>query len=150
MTTNRIVLPKGQLGWLYGITLSHNRKEGFGKTRQKMPKPRLVKGYILPSAELQSFHSLWFGLYQRLESVESYIKTEYGSKLEVIVSKKTEWFNPQYNITAVDIIQIIENRIKDTDLTDEVFRIKSVHLPYKSRSIYKNLLDNPDYYLERV
>jgi sulfotransferase len=44
----------------------------------------------------------------------------------------------------------IENRIKDTDLTDEVFRIKSVHLPYKSRSIYKNLLDNPDYYLERV
>jgi len=150
MPSNKIIMPKGQLGWLYGITLSHNGKEGFGKTKQKMPNLRLIKGYILPSAEIQSFHSLWFGLYQRIESVENYIKSEYRSKLEVIISKETEWFDPQYNITATDIIQIIENRIKDDNIGDEIFRVKSVHLPYKPRTNYKGFLDRPDYYLERI
>jgi len=150
MYSNKIILPKGQLGWMYGITLAHNDKEGFGKSAQKMPRPRLVKGYILHSAELQVFHSLWFGLYQRLESVESYVKTEHRSKLEVLVKKPSEWFDPQYGVTANDLVQIVENRIKVMEYDDMVFRVKKEHLPYTIKSNYKDFLDNPDEYLERI
>lgn len=150
MYSNKIILPKGQLGWLYGITLTHNNKKGFGKTAQKMPRPRLVKGYILHSAELQEFHALYFGLYQRLESVESFIKTQYRNKLQVLVSKPSEWFDPQCGITSNDLIEIIETRIKALEFNDEVFRIKKDHLPFTIKSNYKDFLENPDEYLERI
>ena len=147
---SKIILPKGQLGWLYGITLAHNNKEGFGKTGMKMPRPRLVKGYIMHSAEPQQFHSLYFGLYQRLESVESFIKTQNRNKLEVIVSKPSEWFDPQYGMTSDELIRIIETRIKDLEFDDEVFRVKKKHLPYTIKSNYRGFLENPDEYLERI
>jgi len=147
---NKIILPKGQLGWLYGITLKHNQKGGFGKTAQKMPRPRLVKGYILHSAELQEFHSLWFGSYQKLEAVESFIKNEYRNKLEIIVAKRSEWFDPQYGITSSDLVEIVENRIKLLEDDDVVFRIQKKHLPFTHTSDYKHILSDPDFYLERI
>ena len=145
-----IVLPKGQLGWLYGIRLSHNDVGGFGKTRERSPRSRLVKGYINHSACLQSFHMLRFGLYQRLESVENFIKSQHRDKSLILIDKELEWFTLESAITNQDLVDIVDTRIKQMDFADEVFRIKKEYLPFTHRTNYTNLMRDPNVFLEKI
>jgi hypothetical protein len=143
-----IILPKGKCGWLYGITLTYNNREGFGITGQTTPRSRLVKGYCNPSASTQTFRSLWYGFYQHIISVETFIKNQYGDKLLVLLDKKLEWFDPEYNITHQDLIQIVEKRIKDKNYN--IYRVQNNHLPFTPRTSYKDFKNNPSVFLETI
>lgn len=150
MSNINIILPKGKCGWLYGITLTYNSREGFGITGQATPRSRLVKGYCNSSGSVQTFSNLWYGSYQHITSVETFIKNEYSDKLmdSFTSSKKLEWFDPEFNITNQDLIQIVENRIKDKGYN--IYRVQTEHLPFTPRTSYKDFKNNPSNFLELV
>jgi hypothetical protein len=93
---------------------------------------------------------LRFGLYQRLESVENFIKSQYRDKSLVLIDDELEWFTLESGITNQDLVDIVDNRIKQMDFADEVFRIKAEHLPFTHRTNYKNLMRNPELFLEKI
>ena len=150
-----IVLPAGQLGYMYGIRLAHpvpntgDHLGKLGKTKRKQPKFRL-RDYIEHSGCLQNLFALWFGLFSVVEDIEDHNKSQYRNKRLLLLDDNLEWFDPAARVSNQDMIDMVETRVRAKGYQDEIFRVKAEHLPYTHRSNYKDILKDPNKYLERI
>jgi hypothetical protein len=142
-----IILP-GECSWFYLIELWHNHIKGFGITMNV--DRRLTKGYCNPSASIQKFFHLYYGKRSQIQALERWFKNEYRSELLVLLDKKLEWIDPKSELADLSaMVKVIEERIEVAGY-DEIYRVRSKHLPYKPGPYFKDIKLNPDFYLEVI
>ena len=144
----KIKLPE-KCGWFYVLRLRHNDIWGFGITSSKSIKNYLQKRYINPGANKdQVFDNLYYGKLSQIRALEAHLKNEWGEKLLILFTEKLEWFDPEHGVDGDQIVDFVEARI--TKHYSEIYRVKKEYLPFSPNNIFKNLVNDPDKYLERI
>lgn len=142
---SKITLP-GECTWFYLIELSYNRIKGFGITNSV--ERRLTKGYCNSSASIQKFCKLYYGKSSQIKALERWFKNEYRSELLVLIDRKLEWLDPNSYLSDLDkMVEVLEERINTVNY-DEIYRVKSEHLPFSPGPYFKDIRLDPDKYLD--
>lgn len=143
----KIKLPE-KCGWFYVLRLRHNGIWGFGITSNKNIKNYLQKRYINPGANKdQVFDNLYYGKLSQIRALENHLKNQWGDKLLILFTDKLEWFDPEQKIDGDQIIEFVEARCKTS--YPDIYRVKKEYLPFSPSNIFKDIMDNPDIYLEK-
>lgn len=144
----KVITLTGDCSWFYMLELLHNNIKGFGITTNE--EKRLKKGYCYPSASIQMFCKLYYGKRSQIEALERWFKNEYRSELLVLIDRKLEWVDPNSELNDLQkMIKIIEDRIVACNYT-EIYRVKSIHLPYSPSNYFANIKNDPDKFLEQL
>jgi hypothetical protein len=144
---SKIILP-GECSWFYLIELWHNNIKGFGITNNL--ERRLTKGYCYPSASIQKFCHLYYGKQSQIRALERWFKNEYRSELLVLINKKLEWIDPNSELNNLqEMINVIEERMVASEY-NEIYRVKSKHLPYQPSKYFTDIKEKPDYFLQKI
>lgn len=143
----KVKLPE-KCGWFYVLRLRHNGIWGFGITSNKNIKNYLQKRYINPGANKdQVFDNLYYGKLSQIRALENHLKNQWGDKLLILFTDKLEWFDPEQKIDGDQIIEFVEARCKTS--YPDIYRVKKEYLPFSPSNIFKDIMDNPDKYLEK-
>ena len=146
---SNIKLPE-KCGWFYILKQQQTGYWGFGKhIKNANIRNYLIKRYILPSLNKeQTFEHLYYGRASEISALEDHIKNQYGDQLLILFEKKLEWFLPESEIDGTKIVEIVETRCKLN--YPNIYKVKQEFLPFSPSNVLKNIVDDPDNYLEEI
>lgn len=136
--------------FFYVMVMSHNRKVGFGITKN----PERVDDYTAHCLEDQSFKFLFYGPEDEIEDIEDAFKQKHRKILIKKVKRKKwrlEGIDPkESSMSAEDVKLWVEKFIIDYKFKTQ--RIQDSWLPYSGdkRVSRKNITISPELYLETV
>lgn len=154
--TPKLVTDMKEWLFFYVMVMTHNKKVGFGITKNP---PDRIDDYSGANLEQQNFMYLLFGPADEIIEIEKMFKEQHRRILITFVKRKKwrlEGIDPKkckalgVKMNAADVKNWAENYATQNQF--ETMRIKGEWLPYRgdTRLVRKYINANPDMYLEQI